>query len=411
MTLRRTELSGNQVWGTSRYDVDSGGGGLSNNGIAVVESSTFAGNWAAGGSGIYNSGDLTVSESLFDGNGARFYGAGLENTGVARLLRTTISNNVDSGIYNAGTGVLTLTDSTVNGNLGYRIAGGITNEGTLEATNCTISGNDGPTGGIAAGGVTTLTHCTITSNSGWSYGGIGTYGEARLQATIVAHNSGTPADCSGPVSSLGYNLDSDGSCGLSGPGDLSNTNAVLGYLADNGGLTKTHALLAQSPAIDAVPAGECALTTDQRGVNRPLGTGCDSGAYEANPDALPGALTIDIRPKIAVNVIDVQKMGVVPVAVLSSANFDAPAAVDWGSLRFGRTGDEDSLRRGGTSNRPSCSQADVSGDGQRDLVCNFAVTATGFQCGDTVGVLKARLAGIGTTPMTAQDSVVIVPCR
>jgi hypothetical protein len=169
--------------------------------------------------------------------------------------------------------------------------------------------------------------------------------------------------------------------------------------------------LSGSPAIDAIPAGECALATDQRGVGRPLGAGCDSGAYEANPDAFPGPLSIDIRPKIAVNVIDVQKMGSVPVAVLSAANFDAPAVVDWGSLRFGRTGDEDSLRRVGAGARPSCSSADVSGDGRRDLVCNFGVAAAGFQCGDTVGVLKARLAGIGTTPMTAQDSVVIVPCR
>ncbi|CAA9454347.1 MAG: hypothetical protein AVDCRST_MAG01-01-4978, partial [uncultured Rubrobacteraceae bacterium] len=58
----------------------------------------------------------------------------------------------------------------------------------------------------------------------------------------------------------------------------------LGSLADNGGPTRTHALLAGSPAIDAVPVGTngCAadFTADQRGVHRPLGGACDAGSVE-----------------------------------------------------------------------------------------------------------------------------------
>jgi hypothetical protein len=62
---------------------------------------------------------------------------------------------------------------------------------------------------------------------------------------------------------------------------------------DNGGPTWTHALLAGSPAIDAIPDGDCTwdddgdpgtvevpLKRDQRGVPRPLGGACDIGAYE-----------------------------------------------------------------------------------------------------------------------------------
>ncbi len=39
-------------------------------------------------------------------------------------------------------------------------------------------------------------------------------------------------------------------------------------------------LLAGSPAIDHVPPVDCVLSTDQRGVLRPQGLGCDVGAYE-----------------------------------------------------------------------------------------------------------------------------------
>jgi hypothetical protein len=53
------------------------------------------------------------------------------------------------------------------------------------------------------------------------------------------------------------------------------------------------ALLPGSPAIDLVPTRSCtdpngaALHTDQRGVQRPIGGGCDAGAYEAaGPDEL-----------------------------------------------------------------------------------------------------------------------------
>jgi len=64
---------------------------------------------------------------------------------------------------------------------------------------------------------------------------------------------------------------------------------MLGPLADNGGATWTHALLADSPAIDAVSAVSCTISTDQRGVSRPIvqtssDTPCDIGAFELQTD-------------------------------------------------------------------------------------------------------------------------------
>jgi hypothetical protein len=48
--------------------------------------------------------------------------------------------------------------------------------------------------------------------------------------------------------------------------------------------TQVHALLPGSPAIDAIPESECAVETDQRGMARPQGNGCDIGAFEVQQD-------------------------------------------------------------------------------------------------------------------------------
>ena len=75
-------------------------------------------------------------------------------------------------------------------------------------------------------------------------------------------------------------MDSDGTCGLGGTGDLSNVDPKLGTLEDNGGPTFTHALLEGSPAIDAGDDSICS-NTDQRDFFRPFFAGaCDIGAYE-----------------------------------------------------------------------------------------------------------------------------------
>ena len=82
-------------------------------------------------------------------------------------------------------------------------------------------------------------------------------------------NAGAPGanitNNGGTVTSLGYNLSSDSGAGyLTGTGDQTNTNPMLGPLQDNGGPTFTHKLLTGSPAIDK-GKNFSGSTTDQRG--------------------------------------------------------------------------------------------------------------------------------------------------
>jgi hypothetical protein len=98
------------------------------------------------------------------------------------------------------------------------------------------------------------------------------------------------------------------------------------------------------------------------------------------PVTLPVA--IDIKPKSATNPIQPRSHGLTPVAILSSATFNAPLTIRDDSLTFGRTGNEPSLAfcSGGAQ--------DVNGDGHFDLVCHFHTEKTGFETGDTQGILK-----------------------
>jgi hypothetical protein len=103
----------------------------------------------------------------------------------------------------------------------------------------------------------------------------------------VAHSI-NGENCSAQVSATiidgGYNIDDGTSCGFSqGTGSISNTDPLLDPdgLQDNGGPTKTIALQPESPAVDLVAQEACPPPeTDQRGVERPQGEACDSGAYE-----------------------------------------------------------------------------------------------------------------------------------
>ena len=70
-----------------------------------------------------------------------------------------------------------------------------------------------------------------------------------------------------------------------------NADPRLGPLADNGGPTRTMAIGLGGGAIDAALAAVCP-STDQRGISRPQGAGCDIGAFESDAvDTTPPVIT------------------------------------------------------------------------------------------------------------------------
>lgn len=115
--------------------------------------------------------------------------------------------------------------------------------------------------------------------------------------------------------------------------------------------------------------------------------------------ALAVQVDIDIKPGDFPNSINPRNNGKIPAAILSSPGFDAPTQVDPSTLTFGRTGDEQSLAfcRG---------SEDVNGDGLLDLVCHFETQASGFQPGDTQGILRGRTHD--GTALEGTDSVNVI---
>jgi hypothetical protein len=110
-------------------------------------------------------------------------------------------------------------------------------------------------------------------------------GTTTLRATILALNAAPDgANCSQSVASAGRNLvASTLGCAFAAMGtDRTGVAAKIGLLRANGGPTQTVALLAGSPALNAIPKVECPFARDQRGVRRPQPKNgrCDIGAYE-----------------------------------------------------------------------------------------------------------------------------------
>ena len=190
------------------------------------------------------------------------------------------------GIGNFGT--LLIEASTIAGNTSGWDGGGLYNRGAMTVRNSTISDNTGYYGGGICGvdSVTTLQNSTLAGNTanGGGGGGLRHFGGTLHYSNTLMAGNFTGGDCyvsaSNVISTNVNNLVRNGAtCNPAFTGD-----PVLAPLADNGGRTWTHALLAGSAAIDA--GGDSCPATDQRGVGRPIGLHCDIGAVEA-PLQLP----------------------------------------------------------------------------------------------------------------------------
>src|SRR5439155_1434347 len=186
--------------------------------------------------------------------GVQLTGLTLRNGSVPRPADISADGG-GGAIYVVGGGSLTLTNVAVSGSNATSGAIAIDDGGALTMTSSTISGNNAHiAGGVlyVGGASTTLSNVTLASNTADLQGSsiMNSGGSAQAHNSILASISGG-ANCVGLISSLGYNLDSSQTCGLSGPGDVIGVNPQLGPLQNNGGATLTQALPPLSPAIDA----------------------------------------------------------------------------------------------------------------------------------------------------------------
>ena len=111
-------------------------------------------------------------------------------------------------------------------------------------------------------------------------------------------------------------------------------------------------------------------------------------------------VVIDIKPGSFPNSINLRNQGDIPVAILSTADFDA-TAVDPLSVAFGPAGAPESHGRGHIE--------DVDHDGDLDLVLHFLTQASGILCGDT----SASLTGMtfDGLAVAGSDSIRTVGCK
>ena len=305
-----------------------------NDNDATISGSTFTNNESlADGGAIFGEihYNVTIVDCTITGNSAADDGGGLaldnkKPDNVLSITDTTIDAN-DAGDLGGGLKIdaqdpliVSITNSTVSNNTAQTDAGILFDEGGITATinNSTISANAALYGSggvyIGSGSSLTVNQSTISANSsagtytGTDGGGIqlgDNTSVVTLSGSIVSGNSSGVAGAAdfGLYSSLASDTASitatnsligevDSRITVNGTNNVSSTNPMLGALANNGGTTKTMALLTGSPAIDAGPNPVATFTGnefDQRGAGyaRIVGGLVDIGAFELQPSSEP----------------------------------------------------------------------------------------------------------------------------
>ncbi len=269
----------------------SGGGGFGGGGGA---------GGGRGGNGGFGGGGGNSGFGGDGGGGGGLGGAIFNHLGTVTLINCTLTGNAAQGGNGANGG------SGLGGAI-FNLNGMITVTNSTFAAN-TVTAGTGGTPGADGGALYNLAY-------GNKFDGTATTATVTLSNSILANSSGASKDLVNDQRDLTTTPD-----GSQGAGDntaeiiMNNANLVESQMALSGatgipapttaadpgldalalnapGLTPTMALTVSSTA--ALDQGICdpGVTTDQRGVLRPQGAGCDLGAYEFIPPNTPPAIS------------------------------------------------------------------------------------------------------------------------
>jgi hypothetical protein len=265
----------------------------------LISGMEISGGVASQGGDIFNTGESILLEDWIDSGSAEAGGGIFNHAGTLALSRSLVSgNHAAKGVGEGGavesqgetgkTAELAIEDSTIASN-DARLGAGIyslsakEDENEVSVVSSTIADNNtqqesggsarGPGGGLLVdNGTADVADSILAFNS---------------EAVDGFTNSNCAKEGSGTITSIGYNLETEEDCGFRSTGDLQNQLSSLelaGELQNNGGNTDTLALEPTSAGVDAIPTSWPFCTgTDQRGVARPQGNGCDMGAVELTP--------------------------------------------------------------------------------------------------------------------------------
>jgi CSLREA domain-containing protein len=283
----------------------SGGGFASDTDAATVSDSQFTANTArsntGGGGGLYVGFATTVTNSSFNTNQAsNGFGGGVLGHGRISIRTSSLTGN--QAMNGGGAAIdyfsdLSIDSSSISANTATKGGGGVFIRSTSATlTNATVSGNQaGSFGGglyLDSGASLTVAQSTLAGNTASGLRGLDLFAAiftkgATVRGSILASGSSSSTcatdDSSGvgtQITSTGANVIADASCAFSGSNDVQSADAQLAALSPvSNQVFSVRIPASTSPAVNRVPASSCS-SLDARGVTRPQGAACDSGAVE-----------------------------------------------------------------------------------------------------------------------------------